>query len=139
MHIRSKSGPKAACAGITPIFIYIRGRKSPTARQQKNDGRKPSFAFVRCGWKMGLEPTTPGTTIQCSNRLSYIHHAIRFLSYRCAKIIQILLFAKKTARKLHLRPSLRPGTPPRSVTKWQSRVTKRPPESAKTGLAHRLL
>ena len=22
---------------------------------------------------MGLEPTTPGTTIRCSNRLSYIH------------------------------------------------------------------
>lgn len=26
------------------------------------------------GWKMGFEPTTPGTTIQCSNLLSYIHH-----------------------------------------------------------------
>ncbi len=22
---------------------------------------------------MGLEPTTPGTTIRCSNQLSYIH------------------------------------------------------------------
>ena len=33
--------------------------------------RKPVFGF---GWKMGFEPTTPGTTIQCSNRLSYIHH-----------------------------------------------------------------
>lgn len=30
--------------------------------------------FQSLGWKMGLEPTTPGTTIQCSNRLSYIHH-----------------------------------------------------------------
>ena len=26
------------------------------------------------GWIMGFEPTTPGTTIQCSNQLSYIHH-----------------------------------------------------------------
>lgn len=30
---------------------------------------------LRLGWMMGLEPTTPGTTIRCSNRLSYIHHA----------------------------------------------------------------
>jgi hypothetical protein len=26
------------------------------------------------GWKTGFEPATPGTTIQCSNQLSYIHH-----------------------------------------------------------------
>ena len=25
---------------------------------------------------MGFEPTTPGTTIQCSNQLSYIHHIL---------------------------------------------------------------
>ena len=25
---------------------------------------------------MGFEPTTPGTTIQCSNQLSYNHHVL---------------------------------------------------------------
>ena len=29
------------------------------------------------GWEMGLEPTTPGTTIRCSNQLSYTHHISR--------------------------------------------------------------
>ena len=28
------------------------------------------------GWEMGLEPTTPGTTIRYSNQLSYTHHII---------------------------------------------------------------
>ena len=32
------------------------------------------------GWKMGFEPTTPGTTIQCSNQLSYNHHINALLS-----------------------------------------------------------
>ena len=27
------------------------------------------------GWVMGLEPTTPGTTIRCSYQLSYTHHS----------------------------------------------------------------
>ena len=30
--------------------------------------------FIKFGWKMGFEPTTFGTTIRHSNRLSYIHH-----------------------------------------------------------------
>ena len=28
----------------------------------------------RLGWVKGLEPSTPGTTIRCSNQLSYTHH-----------------------------------------------------------------
>lgn len=35
--------------------------------------RLKSTVFIG-GWKMGLEPTTFGTTIRRSNRLSYIHH-----------------------------------------------------------------
>lgn len=54
---------------------------------KKRRSERPSLVFAVRGWKMGLEPTTPGTTIQCSNRLSYIHHVIRFDPYRCAKII----------------------------------------------------
>ena len=34
--------------------------------------RPPAFL----GWEMGLEPTTPGTTIRCSYQLSYTHHCM---------------------------------------------------------------
>ena len=29
------------------------------------------------GWLTGLEPATPGTTIRCSNQLSYNHHKFK--------------------------------------------------------------
>ena len=32
---------------------------------------------IEMGWEMGLEPTTPGTTIRYSNQLSYTHHIIK--------------------------------------------------------------
>ena len=34
----------------------------------------PALALFNMGWVMGFEPTTPGTTIRCSNQLSYTHH-----------------------------------------------------------------
>src|SRR5688572_32596993 len=29
------------------------------------------------GWLVGIEPTTPGFTNQCSNQLSYSHHTLQ--------------------------------------------------------------
>ncbi len=54
------------------------------------------------GWKMGLEPTTFGTTIRRSNQLSYVHHLSRFLSNAGAKIIPILILCKNIAKNFTL-------------------------------------
>ena len=39
---------------------------------KKNQSKRTGLHFN--GWMMGFEPTTPGTTNQCSNQLSYNHH-----------------------------------------------------------------
>ena len=52
------------------------------------------------GWKMGLEPTTFGTTIRRSNQLSYVHHVRHFLSNAGAKIMPFLILCKNNVKNL---------------------------------------
>ena len=43
-------------------------------RVLRKESRKPPTLFPHfLGWVKGLEPSTPGTTIRCSNQLSYTH------------------------------------------------------------------
>ena len=43
-----------------------------SGKRNKGLGLSPN-PLLFLGWVMGLEPTTPGTTIRCSNQLSYTH------------------------------------------------------------------
>ena len=38
-------------------FIFIKDKKKPIQTNR---------SYIKLGWEMGLEPTTPGTTIRCS-------------------------------------------------------------------------
>ena len=42
--------------------------------QGKEPEQKLRLFRLIVGWVKGLEPSTPGTTIRCSNQLSYTHH-----------------------------------------------------------------
>ena len=55
----------------TPLYRegFISEGSEPTLR--------PFRLEVLMGWVKGLEPSTPGTTIRCSNQLSYTHHMNR--------------------------------------------------------------
>ena len=45
---------------------------TPVWERKEGSGLLP-IPHVSVGWVKGLEPSTPGTTIRCSNQLSYTH------------------------------------------------------------------
>ena len=51
-------------------------------KRKKRDWDLLPIPFFNMGWVMGLEPTTLGTTIRCSNQLSYTHHIGSLISRR---------------------------------------------------------
>ena len=81
---QANEGVKVPCltAWLHPYWEERAGAKS-----------HPSL-FV--GWVKGLEPSTPGTTIRCSNQLSYTHHI------SCTR--ELATYSKKVARQKGLEP-----------------------------------
>ena len=77
----------AGTAGFEPANVGVKGRCLTAWRRPciRLDCMEPVLIFItRCikqrvtwfhmGWVKGLEPSTLGTTIRCSNQLSYTHH-----------------------------------------------------------------
>ena len=62
-----ESKSRALPLGDTPISVAM----LPLGRKARDWDFSQSLAFL--GWVKGLEPSTPGTTIRCSNQLSYTH------------------------------------------------------------------
>ena len=58
-----ESKSRALPLGDTPVLVV----------QWKNTGSGHARSRACLGWVKGLEPSTPGTTIRCSNQLSYTH------------------------------------------------------------------
>ena len=59
-----ESKSRALPLGDTPMYA--------PRRKNKGLGSSPNPS-LHLGWVKGLEPSTPGTTIRCSNQLSYTH------------------------------------------------------------------
>ena len=47
---------------------------TPPGRKGQGRSRSSGPYALYMGWVKGFEPSTPGTTIRCSNQLSYTHH-----------------------------------------------------------------
>ena len=75
-------------------LLYISSQTSLGSYITKKVAQFALYDFSTFGWKMGFEPTTFGTTIRHSNRLSYIHHVRLDLSNRCANIEGFGIFSK---------------------------------------------
>ena len=68
-------------------------------REKKGDRDSIPDPALFVGWVKGLEPSTPGTTIRCSNQLSYTHHI------SCIRaIFAAMLRALKMVRQKGLEP-----------------------------------
>ena len=76
-----------------PLDLHLNFHSSQPERNKKTENW---ISILRLrGWKIGLEPTTFGTTIRRSNRLSYIHH----FAFALAKIRRICYSANKISKK----------------------------------------
>ena len=75
---RQKTSDVAGMAGFEPTISESKSGVLPlhyipiSGQKQRGSGSLPIPDFV--GWVKGFEPSTPGTTIRCSNQLSYTHH-----------------------------------------------------------------
>ena len=65
-----ESKSRALPLGDTPMYA--------PRRKNKGLGSSPNPS-LHLGWVKGLEPSTPGTTIRCSNQLSYTHQMYNVL------------------------------------------------------------
>ena len=54
------------------VFSAVDTLKGP-GKTVEGLGSSPNPSPFCLGWVKGLEPSTPGTTIRCSNQLSYTH------------------------------------------------------------------